>query len=582
MQERTFTWRYILVLFTLLLALGLTGSVATANPSDTSVDSPTEQTGQADEKQETKIKLSSGKVEAAYPPPAGSSLILYNQYNNQGSNDITSQNFESTNNPYDTFAADDFVVPAGQTWNVDTVEVDGEYTGSGPADSVNVLFYSNGAGNLPGTVVASRDNLTYTAGPAPGDLIIPLGSSVELGPGTWWMSVQANQNLVPAGQWFWRDRTLMSNAGAAWQNPGNGFGTGCTAWSRRTTCVSPGNTEPDQVFRLIGTTCNPSVINGSIVTGDPIQTNRPFRDGIPDTCATPGACGSPFTGSYHYDTYTFTNTTGGSTCVSVNISTACTGTNFIYSAAYLGAFVPSNICNNFLASAGSSPNPIGAYSFTVPAGSSFVVNVHEVTANAGCPAYTLTVSGHQPCTCPMSFSDVQASDWFYEFVNCLYCRGAISGYANGTFRPYNNTTRGQLSKIVVVAFAYPIYTPPTPTFSDVPADHPFYPYVETAAQAGIVSGYADGTFKPGNDVTRGQLSKIVVVAAGWRLLNPITPTFSDVPQGSPFYQYIETAVCHDIVTGYADGTFRPGNNATRSQISKIVCLAVRDEGVCGP
>ena len=133
----------------------------------------------------------------------------------------------------------------------------------------------------------------------------------------------------------------------------------------------------------------------------------------------------------------------------------------------------------------------------------------------------------------MNFSDVTQGDWFYEYVNCLYCRGAISGYADGTFRPNSNTTRGQMAKIIVLAYAIDIYIPNTPTFTDVPADHPFYQYIETAVHNGIVSGYADGTFRPGNNVTRGQLSKIVVIAAGWTLLNPPTPSFSDVPTRPP-------------------------------------------------
>jgi hypothetical protein len=37
---------------------------------------------------------------------------------------------------------------------------------------------------------------------------------------------------------------------------------------------------------------------------------------------------------------------------------------------------------------------------------------------------------------------------------------------------------------------------------------------------------------------------------------------------------VEAAVCHGIINGYADGTFRPSNNATRGQISKIVYLAL--------
>jgi hypothetical protein len=234
-------------------------------------------------------------------------------------------------------------------------------------------------------------------------------------------------------------------------------------------------------------------------------------------------------------------------------------------------------------------SPTGAPTDTPTASPSITNSATQTWTPTGVSTPTHTPTGIVSATptptttaCPINFSDVQPSDWFYEFVRCVYCDGAISGYADGTFRPYNNTTRGQLTKIIVLAFDYPIYTPPTPTFTDVPETDPFYQYIETAAYNEIVAGYADGTFRPYNDVTRGQLCKIVVVAAEWPLINPPTPTFSDVPVENIFYTYIETAVCHGIISGYADGTFRWGNNATRAQIAKIVCLAVRDEVQCTP
>ncbi len=174
----------------------------------------------------------------------------------------------------------------------------------------------------------------------------------------------------------------------------------------------------------------------------------------------------------------------------------------------------------------------------------------------------------------MPFTDVSPQDYFYAGVRYLYCAGVISGYDDNTFRPYNNATRGQLTKIVVLAERWGIYTPPSPTFSDVPADHPFYQYVETAYHHGIISGYADRTFRPGNNVTRGQLSKIQVLAEQWPLYTPPTPSFTDVPTDYPFYSYIETAYLHGIISGYADRTFRPSNSATRGQICKIVHIAI--------
>src|SRR5579859_7930308 len=66
-----------------------------------------------------------------------------------------------------------------------------------------------------------------------------------------------------------------------------------------------------------------------------------------------------------------------------------------------------------------------------------------------------------PCT--LSFTDVHPTDYFYTPVLYLACHGVISGYANGdgtfSFRPYNNTTRSQMVKIVILGFQRPIVTP---------------------------------------------------------------------------------------------------------------------------
>jgi len=172
-----------------------------------------------------------------------------------------------------------------------------------------------------------------------------------------------------------------------------------------------------------------------------------------------------------------------------------------------------------------------------------------------------------------SFSDVQPGDYFFEAVNYLTCHGAISGYDDGTFRPYNYATRGQISKIIVLAENWPIDTTGGPHFSDVPPGSPFYLYVETMYNH-YIHGYDDGTFRPYNGVTRGQFAKIIVVAQEWQVQSPPSPTFVDVPPGSPFYAFIETAYAHNIISGYADGTFRANNPATRGQISKMVYIAL--------
>src|SRR5205823_6125200 len=97
-----------------------------------------------------------------------------------------------------------------------------------------------------------------------------------------------------------------------------------------------------------------------------------------------------------------------------------------------------------------------------PVGSSapFIPGVTSTSTPTSAPTLTLTVT-----PCPMSFSDVQPSDYFYEGVRYLYCEGAISGYSDGTFRPYNNVTRAQICKIIVLADHWPINTEGGPHFT---------------------------------------------------------------------------------------------------------------------
>jgi carboxypeptidase T len=176
-----------------------------------------------------------------------------------------------------------------------------------------------------------------------------------------------------------------------------------------------------------------------------------------------------------------------------------------------------------------------------------------------------------PCA---SYSDVYSNQFFYRAVDWLTCRNLISGYPDKTFRPYNPATRAQIVKIVVLGEGWSLIAPPEPTFNDVtPADW-FYKVVSTAVGKGIIGGYADGTFRPYSNVTRGQLSKIITLARRWPLLDPIEPHFSDVERGNLFYSYIETAQYHGVVSGYGDGTFRENANATRGQLAKMLYVAL--------
>jgi len=139
--------------------------------------------------------------------------------------------------------------------------------------------------------------------------------------------------------------------------------------------------------------CTPIVVTGSITNGDPTQVHRVFRSGTASTCGAPGSCSILSAGAIHYNAYTFTNTSGSTQCVTVDMNTSCIGTNNIFTVAYLESFDPNNICTNYLADEGLSPTPANQFSFNLDHGQTVVLVVSEVTSGAGCPSYTMTVSG---------------------------------------------------------------------------------------------------------------------------------------------------------------------------------------------
>ncbi len=220
----------------------------------------------------------------------------------------------------------------------------------------------------------------------------------------------------------------------------------------------------------------------------------------------------------------------------------------------------------------------------------------EATATPAEATATTTPTGTPSALCAITFSDVPADNPFYAYVRCLVCRGIASGYPDGTFRPGNNVTRGQIAKIVAnSANLTDLVSQEQQTFEDVPASSPFWLWIERASKHQLISGYPCGGagegcnvvrrpyYRPANNVTRGQLAKIAAGAAGFA--NPVTSqTFADVPSTSPFYAVVERMAVRGILAGYPCGGagegcnaarqpyFRPNNPVTRGQMAKIAAV----------
>ena len=115
-------------------------------------------------------------------------------------------------------------------------------------------------------------------------------------------------------------------------------------------------------------------------------------------------------------------------------------------------------------------------------------------------------------------------------------------------------------------------------FSDVPEDHRFRTAIETLYGAGIVDGYADGTFRPDEPVTRAQIAKWLVLLVGVHTVEPDPlPPFRDLPSqpGDASLDYIGEATRAGITQGFDDGTFRPDDSVTRIQLTRMIIRATQ-------
>ena len=136
----------------------------------------------------------------------------------------------------------------------------------------------------------------------------------------------------------------------------------------------------------------------------------------------------------------------------------------------------------------------------------------------------------------------------------------VQGFPDGTFRPGEMLTRAQAAQMVDRLLADPAGGKGASDFTDVPAGQWYTQAVRDLAAWGLVD--AGGTFRPNGRMTRGDFTALLVrlhpEAAG-------TARFSDVPPSHPAYDAIGAAAALGWVTGFPDGTFRPDQGLTRAE-----------------
>jgi hypothetical protein len=121
-----------------------------------------------------------------------------------------------------------------------------------------------------------------------------------------------------------------------------------------------------------------------------------------------------------------------------------------------------------------------------------------------------------PCTVQI-FPDVPCQSPFAPWINELVAQGITGGCAGGNYCPSNPVNRQQMAVLLLKTLEGLGYVPPTctvPTFTDVPCDHPFAPWIYELVARNITAGCGGGNYCPLTPASRGQMATLVVRTFG--------------------------------------------------------------------
>jgi subtilisin family serine protease len=156
------------------------------------------------------------------------------------------------------------------------------------------------------------------------------------------------------------------------------------------------------------------------------------------------------------------------------------------------------------------------------------------------------------------FSDIKTTDWFYNYVSSLAARGVISGYTDGTFRPYSNVSVGEALKLILLAAGFDAQSPTDSSWASG--------YRDLALKNGIVKSADVKNLNAA--ASRGFIA--VTAAKALKLAPSASATpFADV--NDPYITALyEAGVIEGSFTASGQRVFRPSAGITRAEVSAII------------
>ncbi len=170
-----------------------------------------------------------------------------------------------------------------------------------------------------------------------------------------------------------------------------------------------------------------------------------------------------------------------------------------------------------------------------------------------------------------SFGDVPEHSAHAEAIDRLASRGIITGFDDGTFRPFQHVSRAETASLLDRAFDVEAGEAPT-AFDDVPSSSGHAEAIDRLASAEVIGGFADGSFRPFEPVTRAEAASLLDRVLGRALdLPEVTGNaFDDVPESSAHAEAINRMAATGVITGFSDGAFQPFEPVSRAEIASLL------------
>ncbi|MCG3088294.1 S-layer homology domain-containing protein [Sporosarcina cyprini] len=171
-----------------------------------------------------------------------------------------------------------------------------------------------------------------------------------------------------------------------------------------------------------------------------------------------------------------------------------------------------------------------------------------------------------------TFKDVPKNHYAYEAIDALSDKGVLGGYPDGNYGINQPVTRAQAAKIIALATGMKPSANFQPDFQDVSPAHGSYQHIRALTERGIFNNGEN--FNPNAPLTRGQMAKIISLAYDIIVDDNDLISFQDVNRLNGYKGYIITIAELGITTTAEGEAFKPNDHVTRAQMAAFVKRAM--------